>query len=289
MNSLKPAFFDFYQPKNLPPMMNPRYRSSGIFAAVLAAGLLAGCSLLSPKPDYSQFYVLSALPASDAPATPPAPDVAMGVFNPDIPAYLDRPQIVARTGANEVTLNDYQRWAEPVAGGFSRVLIQDIALLSGTDHVALFPLTRTFGQEFEVYLMVLQFDGVPGGNVTLRVRWRITGPGGAPNYVVREAVFTRNSTASTESYQGYVEALSALVGDLAQEIVAEVPDARTAEAAAKAQEAKEEADKAAAEQAEEAAIEAKAAASKPAESLPLAPMAAPAAMPTDNTGAAKTP
>jgi uncharacterized protein len=270
-------------------MKNPRLRPPGIFAAVLAAGLLAGCSLLSPKPDYSQFFVLSALPASAAPATPPAPDVAMGVFIPDIPAYLDRPQIVARTGENQVSLNDYQRWAEPVASGFSRVLIQDIALLSGADRVTLFPLTRTFGQEFEVYLLVVQFDGVPGGKVTLRVRWRITGPGGTPNYVVRESVFTRDSTASTESYQGYVEALSALVGDLAQEIVAAIPEAQTAEAAEQAKEAKEEPDKAAAEQAAEAAMEAKAAASKPAESLPLAPTVTPGAMPTDNSGAAKTP
>ena len=66
-------------------------------------------------------------------------------------------------------------------------------------------MLRTFGQEFEVYLLVVQFDGVPGGKVTLRVRWRITGPGGTPNYVVRESVFTRDSTASTESYQGYVD------------------------------------------------------------------------------------
>jgi hypothetical protein len=36
-------------------------------------------------------------------------------------------------------------------------------------------------------------------------------------------------------------------------------------------------------------MEAKAAASKPAESLPLAPTVTPGAMPTDNSGAAKTP
>jgi hypothetical protein len=228
-------------------------------AALAAAGLLAGCgSFFSPKPDYSQFYLLSALPASAAPATPPEPDLAMGVFSPDIPAYLERPQIVTRSGDNQVMLNDYQRWAEPFGSGFSRVLAQDIGLLAGTSRVAVFPLTQAFEQEFETYVLVFQFDGVPGGDVTLRARWRITGPGGKPNYVVQESILHATASATGDNYKGYVAAMSALVGDLAREIVAAVPQAKTAEAAQQAAEAQAAAQTAAAEKAAADAITAKA-------------------------------
>jgi uncharacterized protein len=240
-------------------------------AALAAAGLLAGCgSFFSPKPDYSTFYLLSALPTSAAPTPPPEPDLAMGVFSPDIPTYLERPQIVTRAGDNQVMLNDYQRWAEPFASGFSRVLAQDIGLLAGTSRVAVFPLTQTFDQEFEAYVLVFQFDGVPGGDVTLRARWRITGPGGKPNYVVQESILHATASASGDNYKGYVAAMSGLVGDLARDIVAAVPQAKTAEAAEKAVEAQAESQAAAAEKAAADAITAKALADRAAESTQAA-------------------
>jgi uncharacterized lipoprotein YmbA len=255
--------------------MNQRLRLATYLSAAVATSLMAGC--FSAKPDASQYYVLTALPASAAPQTPPEPNLAIGVFSPDMPSYLDQPQIVARAGENLVTKNDFQRWAEPLPGGFSRVLIQDIALLTGTSQVALFPMTRTYGQEFEVYLMVLEFDGVPGGNVTLRVHWRITGPGGVPNFVVQDSVFTQPSSASATNYTGYVSAMSTLVGDLAKAIVAAIPQARTAE------------EKAAADQAEEAAMNAQVAAAKP-PTVPAKPAdAAPAPATTPATPPAAQP
>jgi hypothetical protein len=266
--------------------MNHRTRFVCLLAAALTAGLLGGCGgFLSPKPDYSQFYLLSAVPSSAAPATPPAPDVAIGVFSPDMPGYLDRPQIVASAGNNQVTVNEYQRWAEPLSGGFARVLIQDIATLSGSVHVALFPLTRSFSQEFEVYLLVYQFDGAPGGKVTLRARWRITGPDGKPSYVVQESNLTADSTAAVPAYQGYVEAMSNLVGQLAQQIVAAIPAAKTAEAAEQAAEAKAEADKLAAQQAAAEAMAAKAEAARAAAAKAEAAQPTPTAPEAGNTTA----
>jgi uncharacterized protein len=208
-------------------------------SAALAAGLLAGCTLFQAKQDPSQFYVLNGLPASAAPATPSAPDVAIGVYTPDLPAYLDCPQIVTRLGSNQVALNEFQRWAEPVNAGFARALVQNIALYTGSNRIALFPLTRTFSQEFEVYLLIFQFDGQPGGTVTLRARWRVTGPDGRPVYLVRDSAFTRDSALSPNPYSAYVDTLSLLVGDLAKDIVAAIPDAQTAEAADKAKDAQD--------------------------------------------------
>ncbi|MGA2053380.1 MAG: PqiC family protein [Opitutales bacterium] len=270
--------------------MNHRTRCACLLASALTAGMLAGCgSFLSPKPDNSQFYVLSALPQSAAPSTPPAPGVAIGVFSPELPGYLDRPQMVASAGSSQVTVNEYQRWAETLTDGFARVLVQDVATLSGSNDVALFPLTRTFAHEFEVYTLVYQFDGVPGGKVTLRARWRITGPDGQPNYVVQDSNLTADSTPGVPAYQGYVEAMSALVGQMAQQIVAAIPAAKTAEAAELAAEQQAAAEKLAEQQAAAQAMAAKAeaerAAAAQAEAEAAAKAAAQAAAPAGNTTA----
>jgi len=199
-----------------------------VLVAALAAG---GCSILSPKPDLARNYRLGPLTAKVSPAPPPDPTLALAVFPVDIADYLDRPQMVTVVNAGQVNLDEYHRWAEPLGSGFSRVLAQDIGLLSDSSHVGAFPLAPGFGQDFEVYAQVLQFDGTPGGNVTLHVSWRITGPGGRPNYSVHQTTSTRKTENGPDPATNYVNALNGLIGDLAREVVADIPEARAAKAA----------------------------------------------------------
>ncbi len=200
-------------------------------AVFVVAGLWAGCSVFSPKPDLSRFYVLNPLAAKPAPAPPPDPTLSLEVFSADVPDYLDRPQMVIRLPGNQAGVDEYHRWLEPLGTALARVLAQDIALYSDSSHVAAFPVPPGFAQEFEVDAQVLQFDGAPGGDVTLRALWRISGPGGKPNYYTHESVFTRPAAATTDPATGYVDALSALAGDLARAIVQSLPEARAAKAA----------------------------------------------------------
>ena len=129
-------------------------------------------------------------------------------------------------------------WAD-----ISLALAQDLTLLSGSKRLGLFPQARLDAPDFEIYSQVYQFDGVLNGEVTLRVQWRVTGHEGQPAYYSHESVFTRAIGGNSNSYAGYVEALSGLVGDYAKEVMAAVPLARAeaqkaadAEAARKAAE-----------------------------------------------------
>ncbi len=205
-------------------------RALVLFAAVLAAAGLVGCStLFSSKKDPSKFYVLTPVPADTAPVAPVLPDIALGVFSPEFPQYLDRPQLVTRIGSNQRQINEYQRWSEPVQSGFARVLTEDLGTLAGTNKIATFPLVRVFDHEFEIYTQIYQFDGALGGEATLRVRWRITGSNGKPNFVVRDATYNAPVAAQADPYAGYVATLSQLIGSMAREIVAALPEARAAE------------------------------------------------------------
>ncbi|HTB63061.1 MAG TPA: PqiC family protein, partial [Opitutales bacterium] len=133
---------------------------------VAAIGLLAGCTVLDPKPDYSQFYLLNPLTAKMAPAPQPDPTLRLIVDDTEVPEYLNRPQMVARLPGNQVSRDEYHRWGEPLNEGFSRVLAQDIALLSDSSHVASFPIPPGFGQDLEINVQLLQFDGALNGTVT---------------------------------------------------------------------------------------------------------------------------
>jgi len=97
-------------------------------AAVLAAAALAGCGS-SPK---SSFYTLSSsAPYQQAPATESFGIAISAVAVPDV---IDRPQFVTRTGANELVINEFARWGEPLKGEIPRVMAADLSReLGGAD------------------------------------------------------------------------------------------------------------------------------------------------------------
>jgi uncharacterized lipoprotein YmbA len=226
----------FHQESSRATLRHPMiFRRQFLFTAIFAMSLLAGCNgLLSPKVQPSHEYVLAALPVASAPATPLDATAALVVFPAEMPEYLDRPQLVTRVQNNEIRLNEFQRWGEPVDDGFTRVLAQDLALLSGSNRVEVSPVPHVFAQEFEIYVKVTQFDGTPGGEVVLQVSWSATGLGGRPNYFKKTSTFTRRASASPDAYAGYLESLDGLEGDLAREIVQSLPLIRANRAAAAA-------------------------------------------------------
>ncbi|HVU38018.1 MAG TPA: PqiC family protein [Opitutales bacterium] len=197
--------------------------------ALALAGLAAGCSVLSPKPDLSHSYVLEPAPNKATPAPPPDPTLSLAVDYTEMPVYLDRPQMVARLSNHQPYIDEYHRWLEPLSAGFSRVLAQDIAQMADSTHVAAYPLPTAFSHDFEVHVTVTQFDGAPGGTVTLHAQWRISGPGGKPTYFSHDTTVTRPAAPGPDPAVAYVDALSRLVSDLAREIVLQMPEAHAAQ------------------------------------------------------------
>lgn len=199
-----------------------------IFGGLAACFSLAwgGCSVFSPKPDLSQRYVLSPVTEKVSPTPVPDPTLSLGVFYTEMPQYLDRPQMVVLLANNQPYIDEYHRWLEPLSAGFTRVLAQDIAQMADSPRIAAFPLPPAFAHDFEAQVTVMQFDGAPGGDVTLRVQWRITGPGGKPAYFSHETSITRRAPAGPDLAMAYVNTLNLLVNDLAREIVRQMPEAR---------------------------------------------------------------
>src|SRR5215468_4864188 len=99
-------------------------RRLAAFALVCTVALLvAGCS--SPP---AKFYTLSA----DAPPASTTSKLTVVVGPVSVPSVIDRPQIVVTSSANEVTVDEYSRWASPVQDNITRVVADNLAALLGT-------------------------------------------------------------------------------------------------------------------------------------------------------------
>lgn len=116
---------------------------------LVLAALVSACGSTPP----SSYYMLSA----DA-ATPPSHDgVLVGVGPIAIPDYLkNRGMILGRDG-NRLTISQYDRWAEPLESGITRVMVLNLASLLDTRQVTVFPWRSDTIPEYAVSVGVVQF------------------------------------------------------------------------------------------------------------------------------------
>ena len=130
------------------------------------AAIAAGCS--TPT---SRLYTLSRAPAPAAPAAAPMPNVTVVVGPVSIPAIVDLPQIVVSTGANSVTLDEFNRWASPLQSNISRVVAENLVTLLGTPRVSQFQQSLNLDADFRVAIEVQSFDSALGDAATLNAVW----------------------------------------------------------------------------------------------------------------------
>jgi uncharacterized protein len=133
------------------------------FATVCAAAaFVAGCA--SPP---SHFYTLSRTAAPGATTS----NVSVVVGPVSIPAIVDLPQIVVSTGPNQVTLNEFERWASPLQNNISRVVAEDLVAILGTPRVSLFQQSLNVSADYHVAIEVQSFESAPGEAATLNAVW----------------------------------------------------------------------------------------------------------------------
>lgn len=176
----------------------------------LSAVCLSACA---GKSATSKFFVLSSLPQS---ALSAAEGGAIGVLPVAMPDYLDRPQIVTRLNENEIRLDEYHRWAEPLKDSFTRVFVQNLSSILGSAKVVRTTESQGFPTALQVSLEVMQFDGTLGGEVVLIVKWGLFGDHGKKILLAKRESFKESTGAAT--YEALVAAHSKAVAALSREI-----------------------------------------------------------------------
>jgi uncharacterized lipoprotein YmbA len=185
---------------------------------LLAAVLLLGGCALTARRDPSRFYALTSIAAAGGGAVGSGASRALGVGPVTLPRYLDRAPLVTRVGPNEVRVAEIDRWAEPLAGLFTRTLADNLATLLTTNDVRLYPWFHANAPDLAVEVDVLQFEADAEGQAQLVARWRIRDGHGSTLLQARESRFTEPMDG--RGPEAAVAALSRTLAALSREIAA---------------------------------------------------------------------
>ena len=170
--------------------------------------LAAGCASTPP----SRFYTLS---ATAAPSTAAASSLMIVVGPVSVPAVVDRLEIVVSSGANELKLDEFNRWASPLQDNLSRVIVENLVAILGTRRVTLLPQMPSTAAQYRVAIEVHAFESAIGTSTTLDAVWTVrrTTDGSAETgrTAVRESV-------RDNSYDALAAAHSLAAARLSQDI-----------------------------------------------------------------------
>ena len=179
----------------------------------------AGCSGSSPR---TRFYLLAPLDTAAETNHEQRSDhrISVGIAPVELPAYLDRPQIVTRLSDNQLRLAEFDHWAEPLQDTFSRVLIENVCTLLCADSIAVSPWRRSADVDYRVRVEVIRMDSDFEGVSSLVARWTITGDNGKTLVLAKKSSYTTRTSAL--DYGAIVAAHSTLIGRLSEEIAKEI-------------------------------------------------------------------
>lgn len=188
--------------------------------AILSLGLIgaAGCSsLLAPRPDRSKFYVLTPEPSAGQVSQASAgAGMSIGLGPITTPDYLDRPEIVTRTGPNELHLSENDRWAEPLGVGFAHVLARDLAARLSAAQIHSFPWYNSTPINYQVEIQVHHFETDSSGRSELVAHWAIVN--GRTHDIIDSASTTLARSGSPGDTAVGVAALSQILGEFSDQI-----------------------------------------------------------------------
>jgi uncharacterized lipoprotein YmbA len=188
------------------------------FMAGLCLALLAGCGVTKP----SRYYLLTPVEEQGA-GTVSTPSPAVGIGPVAFPAYLDRPEIVLRSGGNELNYAGSNRWAEPLKTAFNRTLAENLSIMLPTDRTVIHPWSRSTMLDYQVIVDVTRFDADAAGAVTLTAAWELIRS--SDSTVMKRNKTTYTEAAGSTDYPAVVAAQSRVVERLSRDIAAAISSA----------------------------------------------------------------
>ena len=179
--------------------------------------LAGGCSFLSPQPDLTEYYVLTATARADSttPVQYSTSHLAIGLGPVKLPDYLSHSEVVTRAASNRLELSPTDRWAEPLDESFRRVLARNLATLLGTDQVMPFPWDLSVSLDYKIEVTVEHFERDASGGTQLAATWIIRDGHDNRVLLTGKANFVESASGGME---GAAAALSVDLSDLSKQL-----------------------------------------------------------------------
>jgi len=184
------------------------------WTALLLAAALAGCS----SPPKTNFYTLSAAAAPAGADAKVSYSVAIGRVG--VPESLDRPQMVVRAGANQLTIAEFERWAGPLQNEIALAIAENLRPQLGGASVFTYP--QGVDADVNVSVDVQRFESVLGEAATVEVLWQVRSVKGTPKNG-RSAV---REPAQGAGYDAVVAAHGRALAAVSRDIAAAIRAAR---------------------------------------------------------------
>ena len=193
-------------------------------AALLAPlALVLACS----RSPVVRYHTLRPIPPAPAEAAG-CESLAVALGPAELARYLDRPQIVRRSGATGIRYDPLHRWAEDLESELLRVIGRNLTTLLSTHRIVVYPSSAPFPLDYRVTLDVQQLDAESGGELVVRIRWMVHPPGGEPPLAVEVSEIRRtDAPRETDALVGaYSDALASLSRDIARRVCGLEAEAR---------------------------------------------------------------
>ncbi|MFT4571794.1 MAG: putative lipoprotein YmbA [Hyphomicrobiaceae bacterium] len=187
-----------------------------VAVTILTATLVSSCAMTTPA---SRFYVLAAATPTTIPATD-APVVGIGPIQ--LPAYLDRPQIVTRRNDHELVISELHRWAEPLQSHVTATLAEDVQALRTDLRAIPYPWPTGTVVDRQVLVRITEMETGSDHRGTLSCQWELRDRRSGDLLRTGRAKIERESEGRDHS--GRVATLSAALNELAQGIASLLPD-----------------------------------------------------------------
>lgn len=186
-----------------------------LLSALLLPFFAVSCNVLQPVEDKSVNYLLdSAVPERSI--TGASPSVA--IASPSLPGYLDRQQLVSRSGDGELLMNPNHLWGEPLDSGIARVTAANLGRLENSLNIQ--PVKSFVALDYQslLELRITRFEPDVTGNILLECTWKLQ-PVNGPVATTR-AFTTRVPLAADPlgSQTGRVQAMNEALARLARQI-----------------------------------------------------------------------
>ncbi len=200
----------------------------GLFPLYIIAAFVAtltGCFSSTPS---SRFYQLSSLENETKAAQNVSREhsVTVSIGPLQLPDYLKGPQIVTRSGRNELKFSEFDRWAGALESDVVRVLVENISALLPAEQFSVLrwsPYSESRAPStYRVEVLVDRFEGALGGSVSLRAQWSLYDKDKG-HLLKKESVI--NEHANDSSYGALVDAMSRALEKMSREITGGITSA----------------------------------------------------------------
>ncbi|MEO5351966.1 MAG: PqiC family protein [Magnetococcus sp. XQGC-1] len=186
----------------------------------LCLPLLLGACLGGSPP--VRYFLLTPTPAAVAPVVKGGTEKPVLVVEPvELPPYLNRSQIVTRNSENHLHLAQTEQWGDNLRENISRVLLENLSALLGTDRISSPVVLVQERPAWRVATQVSQFERGADGKIVLKARWRLVEGQTGKVALVRHVHLTSDPVGLTD-YEAVAAGMSGLLWQWSQEMAKEM-------------------------------------------------------------------